>query len=152
MENYKPRGLYFFSIGFVSRITNLWGLYVVKWAEEITNVYKKFNEKERRESRVERRVVCTDPVFGRSVQTSRCAMRMQCPDPCPATRARHADSVLKVHVWRQGVYTDHQVHMVDRVACRWKCSEQNVFKEPKETVKFKWTSTVDPHFQSIKIF
>ena len=23
--------------------TNLWGLYVVKWAEEITNLYKKFN-------------------------------------------------------------------------------------------------------------
>ena len=30
-------------MGFVWRITNLWGLYVVKWAEEIINLYKKFN-------------------------------------------------------------------------------------------------------------
>ena len=32
------------SIGFVWRITNLWGLYVVKWAEEITYLIKKLNE------------------------------------------------------------------------------------------------------------
>ena len=31
-----------FSRGFVWRITHLWGLYVVKWAEEITYLIKKF--------------------------------------------------------------------------------------------------------------